>query len=276
MFHPHGFTSNLCLPEVNRGKKNLGDPHVNKIEFWFRFWDLNFVFSCFYLCSLFVCFRQVENIFSGVFVWNIKKIILMTDTRRYNCIVDDFSLPSCMEFCFDSFNTSIWIKAKLSDVTVKALTVSKLSKPQSEPQCSMFIEYLSCCHFTFTEPASESIKMMERLPHVRDDYFIYFSISKFATNLIKNAVRVVRVFCRWKCDKHLWGNLFYLYIVSFPRWDQSLHPRTRCGTCSCLTFQWRGFSAEPPLSLARRSARKSRVFFPYTWAKMSANEMKFI
>lgn len=148
--------------------------------------------------------------------------------------------------------------------------------PSQSPsvQCSSNIYLAVILHSR--SPHQNRLKWWSASPHVRDDYFIYFSISKFATNLIKNAVRVVRVFCRWKCDKHLWGNLFYLYIVSFPRWDQSLHPRTRCGTCSCLTFQWRGFSAEPPLSLARRSARKSRVFFPYTWAKMSANEMKFI
>lgn len=68
--------------------------------------------------------------------------------------------------------------------------------------------------------------------------------------------------------------LCYLYSVSFPRWDQSVRPRTRCGTCSCSTYRWRVFSDEPPLSVAPHSAGRFRIFLPYTWAKMSANESR--
>lgn len=61
----------MHLPLLAQGKhqKTWGYPHVNRIEFWFRIWDLD-MFS---LTSLW-CFRQVaKKMIFRLFVWNIKK-----------------------------------------------------------------------------------------------------------------------------------------------------------------------------------------------------------
>lgn len=121
-------------------------------------------------------------------------------------------------------------------------------------------------------------RMSSASPHSMFVMIILFIFQfQIATNLIKNSVQF---FLRSVHDQKQTtrdGKLcIYLCIVSCQRLDQSSRPHTRCDTCLCWTFPWRGFSGGPLLSAAPRSSGRCRGFAPSTWATTSVKKEKHI